>query len=395
MLAAGPADARPLPWVHPMRRAALVFVLVFAPFAVAAAGARWRAGPVGGASRLADGTPDGPPPPVLHGFTPADYARFVAAYPERWGGRAAAVDLIVRRYGTHGRPLDAYRLALDDAAAAHAFRALAADCFRLAGGLTPRPTEDYRLGQLRELVDAHAGRADPADPLVPFYRAYLLFRAGHYADAEGVMAAAFGPDSRGPGLDPDLTLGLRAAVWAEWRRWGEPGGPPPPLGVTWDAVFWHLRAVGRAADADRALALWAGTVPADDPAVAWARMHAAADRNDYAGCLAAADHCLAADAVAVHRPTARQYRVFALAHLGRFADADRELEELDSSGQFLDADKLELLVALLSGDAARVDRLVEPYGSLDRLLAHPRLGPLLRADRWADLRRKYPPADRP
>lgn len=376
-----------------MRRAAVIFLVVFAPFAVAAAGVRWRAAPAGGTAVLADG-PGGPAPPVLHGYTPADFARFVTAYPEGRGGRAAAVAHLIQNHAHHARPIDLYRLTLpaDPAAAAEAFRALALVALHQAGGLAGRRDVPGSVAPLDELVNAHRQVAR-GDPALPFYEAYLLFRDGRYADADARLAAAPAPP---PGREPELALGLRTAVWAEWGRWQEPGGPPPPPGVTWEAVFWHLRAAGRAADADRALARWADTVPADDPRLARARMHAAADRNDYAGCLAAADRCIAAGD-AVDRPAARQHRVLALAYLGRFAEADRELERLDGTGQFMFANDLDLLIALLSGDEARAERVFASgwLGYSNHALDHPRLGPLLAADRWADLRRRHPPAVRP
>ena len=395
-----------------MRKAGLVFVVSFA----AALGAglalplQWevRTG-AAGPSRPADEPP--PRPPVADdAFTPAGYARFAAAYPAERGGRAGAFADLVKAADKRKRAVEAYA-AVGPEEAREAFRRLARYCCNDAGYRAvplDRPEDRVGADALRRLVAAHEARCGPdPDPETGLYKAYLLYWEGRAAEAEPGLVAAVAafPDAPGPLADEArLARDCRADVYADLGRWKDAATPLPP-GVTFEGLFWRLYRRRQPDDADLLLARYAREA-ADDPRRPACQMFADYGRGRYAGCLAAADLILAATDPAApagpgpsarpYRTDAKLFRVRALARLGRLAEADAALAA-DGPGVHAEAlkDEVELLVALLAGDEARADRVLGRGRLTPGRFGDPALEPLLRADRWAALRAKYPPPANP
>lgn len=346
-----------------MRKAVLVFVVTVA--AVVGVGALLLdltvpADPLGGGSAVKK--PPLPAVPPVGAFTPAGYAEYVAGYPDELGGPADARWWFFREAVDRGEVTAAYR-AVGPAEADEAFRGLADWCVLPGTGLDRAKA----AAVLRELLAAHAGRGDP---LADLFTARLLVWDGKATEAVPLLVEA----------------GRRLAAAG---RWGD-------AGKHFVAAFWplHLR---QPADADRLLAGWAAAAP-DDDRLAGCRMLADFGQGRYADCLAAADRYLAAAPVAVpmtvllpSRFDAGLMRARALAHLGRFAEADAALT---AAGGPADPQTpyVELLIALLAGDDERADRLLgSGRVEVKAVYADERFGPLLRADWAAGLRRKYPP----
>lgn len=166
--------------------------------------------------------------------------------------------------------------------------------------------------------------------------------------------------------------------------------------MTFAGVFRRLYGRGRRDEADRLLANWVAAAPGDG--TRWGcQMLADYDRERYGACVAAVDRHMAF-LPSRYDGDALLLRAKALARLGRFPEADATLAEVQVQysvhsvgGVTAKArNEVELLIALLAGDEARAGRVFD-HASTAELYASAELGPLLRSDRYAALRAKYPP----
>lgn len=378
-----------------MRKVWAIFLVPVLVAGAAAAVISWLRPGEPGRSRGGGAAP--PRFPVVTGYTRADYTRYRddPAHRDRPG---VARRRFLQEAAFAGQQLTAYA-AVDPDEAAEAFRELARETYRRVSpraAPAPAPSGPAAAQRLRELVAAHEARCGPdPDPATGLYKGFLRLWDGAVDDADRLFAAALGRFPAGP--DPLAEGGLaragRAEACARSGRWREAGTAGLPAGVAAEAVFRFLGGEDGADDAGRFLDLCAGRAP-DDPALARCRAVYEYRRGRYAECLAAADRFLAA--VPGEGPDRREVGVLrakALARLGRTADADAALAAVRGAGQWESvADRTEFLIALVAGDEARADRLLAA-GRVHRVDVYQdrEFGPLMGADRYAGLRKKYPP----
>ena len=373
--------------------------------------------------------PRGSVNPRVESFTPAGYARYLAAYqaPAEVGRWAFLVS--AHQAGEH---VAAYR-AVEDAHAAEAFRELSCSAYREMVVHAERAAVPGAADTLRDLIAAHEARCGPdPDPLTVLFKAFLLVRAGRFAEAEplaaraaaafpvppspvpgggqappgvaGVMVAMPGgvattPDGR---WEFDLARECALGVYVELGRWKGPGPFRLPPGATVVEVFWRLDHADRLGDAADLLDRSAAATP-PDRATTRCRALLEYRRGRWAECLAAAEAYRArSEPDILYEEAVGACRAKALARVGRFAEADRALAELRPSGRAAAGPapdeplRAEFVVALVAGDAARADRLLAD-GRLVRagVLEDDEVRPLWQAGPFAALRAKYPAPDRP
>jgi tetratricopeptide (TPR) repeat protein len=319
-------------------------------------------------------------------------AREVTPDDERVAIRLIYVGEVLR----HGLPVAGYN-AVPPADRSAVFR-------RLAAAL------QTRRGPQLELIAAHRAAA-PTDPWGKFWLAELLASRGRPEPAEELLAAAMANlpkptrTTRTPRSDrsPVRTLAGDEATWDQFRtlramyllelgRWKDAYHELPPAVDTFDQLVFALDEAGDAAGLAELVAMHKKAVPDDAEAIFWqGQVHWLRKETEKAVELFA-EYRTAAGEAAGQKWRADGGRVRGLVRLGRADEARQVLEGSDVAVGVL---PLQALVAAAVGDAERVAVVFAEWvaqGASPRALyADPDLGPLLRGDRFAELRAKYPP----
>jgi tetratricopeptide (TPR) repeat protein len=293
----------------------------------------------------------------------------------------------------HGVPVAGYN-AVPPADRSAAFR-------WLAGSLQVR-------GPQLELIAAHRA-AVPSDPWGAFWLAELFASRGRPEPAEELLAAAMTKLPKPtrttrkahPDKPPFHSLSNDELTWDQFRtlrtmyllklgRWKDAYRGLPPAVDTFDQLAHALDKAGDAAGRAELIGMHRTAAPDDAEAIFWrGRVHWLRKETEQAVGLFT-EYRKASGAVQKWR--ADEGRVRGLVRLGRADEARQVLEGSDVVAAVL---PLRALVAAAAGDAEWLAR--ELAGWADRgagpreFYADPDLGPLLRGDRFADVRAKYPP----
>jgi tetratricopeptide (TPR) repeat protein len=302
------------------------------------------------------------------------------------------------------RLTEGYEAALKSGHAAVAFRPLADAA--LAGPDAAR---------LRAVVTAHAAKY-PTDPWPNYFAGELDRRAGNFAAAEKQFADGMkklpAPADRkfrlGENGHPDM-VGPDATEkdWAAFRspravslfklgQWQRAYSELWPKPDTFDQL---ARLLLDAADGDGLLALvamHAKVVPDDMSVILW-RSEAHWLKKDYQAYVEACRPCLEKVLEINRFPSQIDDRwVRSLVRLNRTAEAERSLDKLQSDTTGL---KLRAIVAAAKGDVlateAQVLGLMRTGATWATVTADPDLGPLLKDEKFGDLRKKLTPPAAP
>jgi len=316
----------------------------------------------------------------------------------------------VKRYKLH---LAGYK-AVPPADRSAAFRFLAFDLYTWMNGWDNFPA----AGPLLELVVAHRAVA-PADPWVDYWLAELFAAGERLERAEELFAAGMAKLPRPalltrkplPGQPPVIDFTDDEVAWDEFRvrrvdclfqlgRWRDAYRELPPAVYTFDQLAFALDAAGDVAGLEGLIAMHNKVVPGDAELIFWqGQVHWARKQTRQAVELfdqyaKVAQEPFGGHSVRAQEKTFRtdENRVRGLVRLGRVEEARAVLEGSNLvSGMW----SLQAVVAAAAGHTDRLGQVLAKWAAFPNgpaeFYADPDLGPLLRGDRFADVRAKYPP----